>query len=257
MYYEEVDDYFTLFIIDDYGELCTGEFKVSIATDEILQLVDVKPQPAVFIDYDNKYMILCERKAFKDIEELAQPELRLAGLRINPETYSQSRINYFYGMQLIEIATGKELPIENLPDSLKMAYLSFSPDNKKIAFTNTYRKNISLWVVDIQTQQARMIYHQRMNACLGAPYHWAPDSESLLVNVVPENWPSLPIDKPLPEGPIVQETKGEKSAVRTYQDLLKNPYDENLFEHYATSAILKIGLDGSRQHFYPQQYIKA
>jgi len=240
--------YLLLMIMENYAQ---ENLKYQLPPPEILQLVDVKPQPAVFIDYDNKYMILCERKAFKDIEELAQPELRLAGLRINPETYSQSRINYFYGMQLIEIATGKELPIENLPDSLKMAYLSFSPDNKKIAFTNTYRKNISLWVVDIQTQQARMIYHQRMNACLGAPYHWAPDSESLLVNVVPENWPSLPIDKPLPEGPIVQETKGEKSAVRTYQDLLKNPYDENLFEHYATSAILKIGLDGSRQPFLP------
>ena len=84
--------YLLLMIMENYAQ---ENLKYQLPPPEILQLVDVKPQPAVFIDYDNKYMILCERKAFKDIEELAQPELRLAGLRINPETYSQSRINYF------------------------------------------------------------------------------------------------------------------------------------------------------------------
>nr|HRC66460.1 prolyl oligopeptidase family serine peptidase [Bacteroidales bacterium] len=66
-----------------------------------------------------------------------------------------------------------------------------------------------------------------------------------------ENLPPISESKPLPEGPFVQETRGEIAALRTYQDLLKNPYDEKLFEYYVTASILKIGLDGSRQPFLP------
>jgi dipeptidyl aminopeptidase/acylaminoacyl peptidase len=47
----------------------------------------------------------------------------------------------------------------------------------------------------------------------------------------------------------VQETGGgKKSGARTYQDLLKNPADERLFEYYATAQLVKVKLaDGSTQ----------
>ncbi|RYY11656.1 MAG: S9 family peptidase, partial [Cytophagaceae bacterium] len=50
-------------------------------------------------------------------------------------------------------------------------------------------------------------------------------------------------------GPAVQETgSGKKSGARTYQDLLKNPADERLFEYYATAQLVKVKLaDGSAQ----------
>jgi hypothetical protein len=48
----------------------------------------------------------------------------------------------------------------------------------------------------------------------------------------------------VPKGPVVQETAGEAAPAPTYQDLLQNADDEALFEYYATSQLVRVGLDG-------------
>jgi hypothetical protein len=61
---------------------------------EILNLAIAKPSPGVSINDKGDWMLLIERSALPNVEELAQPELRIAGLRINPNNYSPSRSNY-------------------------------------------------------------------------------------------------------------------------------------------------------------------
>ncbi|HWM86790.1 MAG TPA: prolyl oligopeptidase family serine peptidase, partial [Kofleriaceae bacterium] len=46
-------------------------------------------------------------------------------------------------------------------------------------------------------------------------------------------------------GPVVQQSAGVKSGAPTFQDLLKGPHDEALFEHYLTAQLTRVGLDGS------------
>jgi dipeptidyl aminopeptidase/acylaminoacyl peptidase len=48
----------------------------------------------------------------------------------------------------------------------------------------------------------------------------------------------------VPTGPIVQENLGDKKPAATNPDLLTNPRDERLFEHYMMSQIALVGLDG-------------
>ena len=43
-----------------------------------------------------------------------------------------------------------------------------------------------------------------------------------------------------PLGPNVQETAGRKSQMPTFQDLLTNPHDEELFQHFAASQLARI-----------------
>ncbi|HIL57966.1 MAG TPA: S9 family peptidase, partial [Rhodothermales bacterium] len=47
-----------------------------------------------------------------------------------------------------------------------------------------------------------------------------------------------------PTGPVVQESTGEAAPARTYQDLLESPLDEALFDHYMTSQLVRVGLEG-------------
>jgi hypothetical protein len=56
-----------------------------------------------------------------------------------------------------------------------------------------------------------------------------------------------PPKKPLvPSGPKIQSNEqGNVIQVRTFQDLLKDEYDANLFDHYATSQLILASLDGS------------
>ncbi|MBC7902512.1 MAG: S9 family peptidase, partial [Gemmatimonadaceae bacterium] len=43
----------------------------------------------------------------------------------------------------------------------------------------------------------------------------------------------------LPKGPSAQENLGKASPSRTFQDLIKTPYDEDLFAFYATAQLVK------------------
>lgn len=58
---------------------------------EILELADITPRPSIRIDSRNETMVMLDRLAFKTLEELAEEEVKLAGIRINPQTNGQAR----------------------------------------------------------------------------------------------------------------------------------------------------------------------
>ena len=62
-----------------------------------------------------------------------------------------------------------------------------------------------------------------------------------MANVIPEGRGSPP-DRPLaPIGPRIQDNSyGAKSQARTYQDLLKDSHDEDLFDYYSTSSLVTV-----------------
>ena len=73
----------------------------------IADLVDAPPTPSVIRDPNDRWMLILERPNLIPIEELAQPELRLAGMRINPRTHGPSRSSYYTGMKLLSIEEGR------------------------------------------------------------------------------------------------------------------------------------------------------
>jgi hypothetical protein len=82
-------------------------------------------------------------------------------------------------------------------------------------------------------------------------FSWIDDT-SLVVCTIPQGR-GAPPKKPLtPAGPKIQSNE-EKAVMqnRTYQDLLKDSHDENLFEFYATSQIVIVSLDGHAQRIGP------
>jgi Tol biopolymer transport system component len=139
-----------------------------------------------------------------------------------------------------------EVQVKGLPQNPKITNTSFSPDEKKLAFTNTTDKGVELWVIDLETARAKKITKDNLNANLGSPYTWNKDSKNLLLKVLPKNRPAL-IDssKDLPTGPIVSTSDGKVSQNRTYQDLLKNPQDEKNFEILTASEIYNADLQGN------------
>jgi hypothetical protein len=69
------------------------------------------------------------------IAMVAQPELRLAGLRLNPRGYSPSRASFSSDLWLMEVGTGKTLRIDGLPSPLSVAAVAWSPDQKNLALS--------------------------------------------------------------------------------------------------------------------------
>lgn len=204
---------------------------------EIYDLVMAKPSPGVSFSSKGQYMLILERSSMPSVEDLAQPELRIAGLRINPNNFGPSRSAYSTGIIIKEMATGKEFPVSGLPENLKAANLQWSPNEDKVAFTNSANTAIDLYVIDIKAHKATKVNKAAVNLVLGA-INWI-DNSSILYTAVNKPLAMAP-KKPLaPRGPVVQQNLGKVAASPTFQDLIKSPFDEAQFEFYATTQLVK------------------
>lgn len=217
---------------------------------EILALADYVRPPSVSLSYDKSWALLSYRPTYKTLEELGQEEIKLAGLRINAKTRISSTENYFDNIRLKSVATGEEFDIQGLPQQALIANVSFSADSKKIAFTHTNDVGVSLWVVDVESKTAKQLTGYDLNAVLNNAYQWLRTSDGFLISKSPKDRPAL-IDhsKDIPTGPVVSTSQGKVSQLRTYQDLLKNPQDEQDFESLATAELYWLDLAGKETKF--------
>lgn len=213
----------------------------------IAELLNVSPTPSLSLSPDRKWGLLSERNGLPPIEELAQPELRLAGLRINPRNNGRSRSGGAFNYKLKNLATLEEKNITGLPTNALFQNTSWSPDGQKIAFTAVQNETIELYYIDVQAGKAFPLT-EGINDAMGGAFVWLSDSKTLICKQIPQGRDNLPTAPNKPNGPVVQETTGKKAANRTYQDLLKNKYDEQIFEYYTTSQLVSITLDKQIQY---------
>ncbi|MDZ4714786.1 MAG: prolyl oligopeptidase family serine peptidase [Cytophagales bacterium] len=215
--------------------------------EEIAKLVEAPLTPAVAFSPDKVWMALLDRSDFPSIEELSRPELRIAGLRINPENFGPSRSNFFVGLKFKNMKDLKDYAVSGLPSPVQLSNLSFSPDSRKATFLQTYPDRIELWLVDMTTFTARKLSGKKINATYGNPVSWMANSMQVIFLAVANEGKSAPTPTRVPTGPVIEENLGKKAPSRTYQDLLKNPYDEALFDFYCTSRVHVIDLDGNEK----------
>lgn len=212
---------------------------------EILELADAPMAPAVLIDKQAKNIVLLHRNRYSSIAELSEPELRLAGLRINPVTNIGSRTIYYNNITLLKVGEREQKKVTGLPNDPRLANITWSPDESKLAFTNTVNSGVELWILDIESAQSKKISDAKINANLGRPFSWFADGKSLLVQLLPDEKKSL-ISKTesIPAGPTISVSDGKKAQNPTFQDLLKDKADEFNFEQLAKSVLYKIDVNG-------------
>ncbi|GAA4740761.1 alpha/beta hydrolase family protein [Flavisolibacter ginsenosidimutans] len=205
---------------------------------DIAGLLLAKPTPAVSLDSKAEWMLLSERNPYPTVEELGQPELRIAGLRLNPANFSPSRQIFINNFRLKNIKAGKEFTVSGLPQNLLASNISWNPVEKKIAFLNTAADRVDLYVIDVATQKATKLNKQAVNNTLGAAYTWIDDN-TILYKATTAAPSAAPKKNITPKGPAVQENYGKVAPSATFQDLIKTPYDEEAFQFYGTSQLVK------------------
>lgn len=233
------------------SELETEEnLKYQFPPEEILQLADYERIPSIEMDVHNKYLLYIYRNTYKTLEDLSQPEIMLAGRRINPKTNISSRIDYIKNLKVAFVDGGEPVQVSGLPDNPRIAYLTWSRDDSKIAFLNAVSKGLELWIMDFETASAKKLANGGVNAFFGNPICWFADNQHILIRMSPENRPPI-IDSQsaFPEGPVVSTSNGTKSHNRTFQDLLKNKTDEDNFITLATSEYYKVDMNGYKSLF--------
>ena len=211
----------------------------------IADILDARPTPTASLSPDRATLALYDRANLPPIAELAEPMLRLAGYRINPRNNgpANSRVAWLTGLSFQPVAGGPARAVQ-LPAGARFMSPSWSPDGKSVALLMDAPAGLELWVADVASGQARRLTEARVNAAAGGAYDWAPDSSALLVRMVPEGRGAAPDVSRPPAGPIIEESMGRTAPARTYQDLLSNAGDEALFDHYFTSQLTYVPLNG-------------
>ncbi len=206
---------------------------------DVVKILDTPPPPLVLVSPASDRLLLAEFEPMPTIAYLSRPILRLAGIRITPFNNSRQAMTFCTGLTIKTIRDGSTKKVA-LPEAIKFGYPRWSADGRYAAFARYTETGLELWVVDAATGQAKALTPPSVNAVVGSGFSWLPDQAHLLVFLVPEGRGPAPEASPVPAGPDVQETKGQKAQAATYQDLIKTPSDAAQFEYYATSQLAVI-----------------
>ncbi|MFI5179329.1 MAG: S9 family peptidase, partial [Vicinamibacterales bacterium] len=209
----------------------------------VADIMDAEPLPGVALSPDRRTMLLSHRHSMPSIAEVSAPFDRLGGSRINPRTNGPRVLNGTTALTMKDVASGAERKLA-LPAGGSYNGV-FSPDGKKVAVTFTTTNSIQLLVADVATGAVKPVLAGGING-LGGGCNWLDDSSGFLCALIPDGRGAPPVEPTVPTGPAVQENDGRVAPSATYEDLLKNPYDEALYDYFYTSQIAWVDLGGKK-----------
>jgi dipeptidyl aminopeptidase/acylaminoacyl peptidase len=190
----------------------------------IEQLLDAPAIPTASLSPDRTTLLIQQPQTFPTIAEVAEPRYRLAGLRFSPVVSGPSVVTNQIALRLQPITPGSApRAITGLPTKLKASDAIWSPDSKHIAFVQRADTALELWVIDTANAHAHRLGLVKLNAILGPPCAWMPDSSTLLCKTIPANRGPAPKVSDVPTGPHISE----------------------IFEYYATSELALVSLNGT------------
>ncbi len=180
---------------------------------------------------------------YPPIAQVAEPYLKLAGVRVEPRTRRKHDTPGGYGvapcaqtLSVVDVATRRETPIALPAGGCADGFL-WAPDGATFAFRNTSRDAVELWAGGRDGKTHR-VGEVRLNPMLGRSMQWAPDNKTLLVKEVPDGIGPAPAAVGGSEGPRIQEsTGGGEFSTYEARDTLRNQADAALFEYYGTSEL--------------------
>jgi dipeptidyl aminopeptidase/acylaminoacyl peptidase len=227
---------------------------------EITRVLSAPTPPEAVVSPDGTRMLLAERILYPPVAELAQPMLRLAGVRINPKNNGPHSTFLWKSLTMRSLNGPEQIKVD-LPAGAEITAPEWSFDSKHFAFTNVTADSVEVYIGDAASGRIQHVKGLRVNEALGVggvgigagqrtPVQWMPDNRTLLVETVPADRGAAPQQPDVPPGPHTQESTGKAGPAPTYEDLLKNAYDEQLFDYYATAQLVFVDASTGKPSAY-------
>ena len=138
---------------------------------EVVALVDAPPPPQAVVSPTGDAVLLAQPEAYPPIALLAEPVLRLGGVRISPATGCRQRTFRFTGLQVQPVSGGAAVRVA-LPEGARIGLPVFSHDGRRFAFARDLADGVELWAGETATGAARPVPGVRLNDVLGPPIAW-------------------------------------------------------------------------------------
>ena len=187
-----------LFFISISNILFSQEYKVP--PEVIKTLVESDPQPSLNLNNNGTLGLIIRRDGYQSISDLAKDELRIAGTRLDPVRYTSSRMTYYKSFSLVDVKSGNEIDVD-YPKNGRFSYFTWSPDEKKIAYTNTTNNGVELWMLDIESRKSSRLSDVLINDINTKPFQWFNSSNDILISLKCND--EKPIISKIPSGPII------------------------------------------------------
>ncbi|KAJ1297466.1 hypothetical protein BS78_01G378700 [Paspalum vaginatum] len=237
--------------------LSSGDMGYRLPPKEIQDIVDAPPLPALSFSPNKDKILFLKRRALPPLSDLAKPEEKLAGLRIDGNSNTRSRMSFYTGIGIHKLLDngnlGPEKEVHGYPVGARINFVTWSHDGRHISFSvrvdeeDNKSGKLRVWIADVESGEAKPLFTSPeiyLNAIFDS-FVWVNDC-TLLVSTIPVTRGALPRKPSVPSGPKIQSNETKNVVqVRTFQDLLKDEYDAELFDYYATSQLMLASLDGT------------
>lgn len=232
-----------------YGTAIAQEQGYKTPPKELEDIVLAQPTPTILFSPDQKSYAVLTSNDLPDIKEQSREDVRLAGARVLTSTNCpliKSKIKKIE-IRKMPAETGFSGEITGFKHDVNIIACQWAPNGQSIAVAVEEPDGIYLWLADTATGKAKQLSGRKLNFFFGPKMlYWTPDSKHIIAPLIPQTRAAAPKQngKEFTAGPTIQQSWGKKGGVRTYQDLLKDKYDEYLFDYYATSSLSEISTDG-------------
>lgn len=208
---------------------------------EIVRLLTAAPPPTGILNARARRVALLYREPVMSLDRLMQPRIGLAGYRLNPVTRTEDVYPLVTHVDVLRASVdGAAGPIRWKPaGGALLDFVTFSPDGQTLSALAVTSDAAGLVLFDIEKGRERRL-DVPVNAAWGNPCTWTGDV-ALICRVVPAGAGTPPAPF---AAPLVIDHEGEADPERTYAYLLKNAFDDALFEHYFSAELARVGVDG-------------
>ncbi|MBK8238312.1 MAG: S9 family peptidase [Deltaproteobacteria bacterium] len=210
-------------------------------TAAVRDLVSSPPTPIPWVDPQGRSILLGHAPAMPPLSEVARPFAALAGERIDSRRGSTRRVRSLHGLSVLSIDGGDERWVVPIGDA-QIAAPSWSPDGAHVAWLSLADDHVELWVAAKDGSGARRLLD--VVDVLAPAYRWVGHDALLVLEARREG--AAPPAPRVPAGPMIELANGERAQNRTWQDLLRNAHDADLFEYFASSGLSRVSLTGAK-----------
>jgi len=217
-----------------------------VPEDEILNIYDIPPFPFIHPIHFTDQGLEFTYDRNMNLYQLAEPTVKLAGKEIIKKYNANLNSYPETSLKIRNYKTG-DVSVVALPEDIKIRKYELSYDHKKLAVSYDTNEGIKLLVVDLDTSKITQYDSFSINDVFNrGGFQWLSDNKNIIISSIPSNRGEEPIEPLIPESPVIEQTEAKFSQLRTFQNLLENKHDEDLFRYYFKSQLLLLNIESTK-----------
>ena len=206
---------------------------------EIVKAFEAYPADYISFQQSGKAAVAYRIDPYPSLKDMMEPTVALAGERISKRLFGERDLTPIIAYSFF-FPGDKTTVTPRFPREGPVSSVRLDAAGEWAVVSVQGEEGVLLELAETSTGRVYPLKGLRANIAFGDDAVKWTGGGYLLVRAVSLPGKNPPQEPDVPQGPVIRETSGERSLVRTYQNLLQNTYDESLFEYYFRSELVLV-----------------